>query len=147
MFPKLFRPVTHGWSELFSPTPLSFLDAAAWTQIGLFVIVCVSARVVWMRTRHPGVPMVPLIICPCAFAVVFLLCIMLRSWLDVVFLGLMLDLVVVAVLVGITGGSEVSAFVPFYLMLPTFGLAASEPVELGAALYILAVLLFLFTLF
>lgn len=134
-------------SEARTPTPLTLLDAAAWTQCGLIITVCVCSWVLWKWTTWNCLSPTYLIGCAGAFAVVFLLCVAFRVAFDVVFAGLTLDLIIVAVLVGQTGGSEVSPFVPLYLMLPTFGLVAAEPLPLTAALYLFAGLLFLWTLF
>lgn len=123
---------------------MDILQAAVVAQIVVAALVFIAGAILWKWGNGPKLlPVIGFLTCLALFAVMFLI----REKIDVIFWGLLADLIITALVVGKTGGSEVSCFVPLYLMLPTYAIVVGEPLQRVAWLYGAALVLYILTFF
>jgi hypothetical protein len=125
-----------------SPTTPDVLKAVGLAQLILAGLVFFSGTILrkWGNGRK-GIATSGALVCLAPFIAFFFL----QTYVDVIFWGLLADLVIIAVIIGMTGGSEVSCFVPLYAMLPTYAVVLGEPLLRVAVLYGAALALFIVT--
>jgi hypothetical protein len=123
---------------------MDILQAALVAQIVVAILVFIAGAILWKWGNGPNLlPVIGFLTCLALFALMFLI----RDKIDVIFWGLLADLIITAFVVGKTGGSEVSCFVPLYLMLPTYAVVVGEPLQRVAWLYGAALVLYILTFF